>query len=191
MLLRAAVLLPAALITGLAAAALSPRQTSEEEPCAQLASLYNGTHRLYPPELTLQCLRSVPLAKEDNAAQLAGLKQFVQFQSDLEYLRERPGGIFPSVDLLQSLDDLADRLENDEYSNEYDFQLDIYRLFQSAHDGHLSYLPDIVGVFAFMRPDDSESPDFSITTGELNNTFALVSVSSEKLVTKAEPRRLM
>ncbi|GAB7358219.1 hypothetical protein MBLNU230_g0371t1 [Neophaeotheca triangularis] len=191
MLLRAAVLLPAALITGLATAALSPRQTSEEEPCAQLASLYNGTHRLYPPELTLQCLRSVPLAKEDNAAQLAGLKQFVQFQSDLEYLRERPGGIFPSVDLLQSLDDLADRLENDEYSNEYDFQLDIYRLFQSAHDGHLSYLPDIVGVFAFMRPDDSESPDFSITTGDLNNTTALVSVSSEKLVTRAQPRRLI
>jgi hypothetical protein len=37
------------------------------------------------------------------------------------------------------------------YSNEYDYQLDIFKLISAAYDGHFAYTPDIVGVFFFLR----------------------------------------
>lgn len=171
-LLRVAAVLPAT-ISVVVETSLSARQTSEE-PCAQLSQAASSSSQL-PADLTLQCLRSVPLAKKENAAQLAGLKTFAQFQSDLEYLRDRSQGFHPGVDILQSLDDLADDLENDEYDNEYDFQLDVYNLFDSAYDGHLVYMPDIIGVFAFARPG-TEDGRFNATTGQLEDDFPLFSV---------------
>ncbi|KAI7568718.1 glycoside hydrolase family 125 protein [Hortaea werneckii] len=128
-------------------------------------------------DLTLSCLRSVPLFKDEDALQLAGLKVFLEFQSDLDYYGEQmpPGWIYPAVNLTGSLEELTQKLEDDFYDNEYDFQLDLYKVVSSAYDGHLVYLPDIVGVFQYLRVKDGvdRSSTRSIQSEDL---FSLMSV---------------
>lgn len=162
------------------ASSLNPRQSGQSsEPCAELSDLAQDNAKFLPADLTLSCLQSVPLAKDEDALQLAGLKVFLEFQSDLDYYGEQmpPGWIYPAVNLTSSLEELTQKLEDDYYDNEYDFQLDLYKLISSAYDGHLVYIPDIVGVFQFLRVKsiaDSSSND-SIQAG---NLFSLMSVST-------------
>lgn len=161
------------------ASSLNPRQSGQSpEPCAELSDLAQDDAKFLPADLALSCLRSVPLVKDEDALQLAGLKVFLEFQSDLGYYGEQmpSGWIYPAVNLTSSLEELTQKLEDDYYDNEYDFQLDLYKLFSSAYDGHLVYVPDIVGVFQFLRVKsiaDSSSND-SIQAG---NLFSLMSVS--------------
>lgn len=125
-----------------------------QEPCAELSDAQTGSLGFVPAELAIACLRSVPLQPTDRLQmQIAGLRQFVEFQSDLDYLEsdDFPARLYPSVDLLGGLDTLDERLDNGFYGNEYDFQLDVSRLFSSAYDGHTAYVADIVDVFEFQR----------------------------------------
>jgi len=57
----------------------------------------------------------------------------------------------PAVDILGSLEQIGTDLDNGKYTNEYDFQLDIYNVINSAYDGHFSYWPDITQVMGFGR----------------------------------------
>lgn len=117
----------------------------------------------------LDCLRSVPIHIDDGRTQLAGLRVLLEYQSDLAYLRtSQAARLYPDVDLLAGLDDIEQRLDIDFYLSEYDFQLDISRLFASAYDGHLVYVPDIVDVFHFFRR-------------EAGQVFPLVSISKDSL----------
>lgn len=142
-------------------------------PCSQLSALSTNNATFFPADLALSCLRSVPLAKQDDILQLKGLRTFLEFQSDLEYLADPTiGRIYPGVDLLAGLDKLTSMLQDDIYDNEYDFQLDIFKLFSSAYDGHLSYTPDIVDVFAFARLQNEKLNDEGIPA-----YFSLISVS--------------
>lgn len=134
-----------------------------QEPCAELN---NGP---ISAERALACLRSVPLQPTDKLSmQLSGLRTFVQFQSDLDYLSSEdfPARLYPSVDILNGLNTLESRLNDGFYGNEYDFQLDISRLFASGYDGHLAYVADIVEVFEFRRV-------------ESGSAYRLVSVSED------------
>ncbi|KAG9954775.1 hypothetical protein KCU85_g16, partial [Aureobasidium melanogenum] len=136
---------------------------SGSSPCSQLSALSTNNATFFPADLALSCLRSVPLAKQDDILQLKGLRTFLEFQSDLEYLADPTiGRIYPGVDLLAGLDKLTSMLQDDIYDNEYDFQLDIFKLFSSAYDGHLSYTPDIVDVFAFARLQNEKLNDEGI-----------------------------
>ena len=168
------------LLLGISAAfLLDPRQSEEvQEPCAELSNLAQDSNAFLPADLTLSCLRSVPLFKNEDALQLAGLKVFLEFQSDLDYYGEQmpPGWIYPAVNLTNGLEELTQKLEDDFYDNEYDFQLDLYKLVSSAYDGHLVYIPDIVGVFQYLRVKDGVDrlSNRSLQSGDL---FSLMSVS--------------
>ncbi|KAI7156281.1 hypothetical protein KC316_g18461, partial [Hortaea werneckii] len=119
------------------ASSLNPRQPGQSsEPCAELSDLAQNA-KFLPADLTLSCLRSVPLVKDEDALQLAGLKVYLEFQSNLDYYGEQmpPGWIYPAVNLTSSLEELTQKLEDDYYDNEYDFQLDLYKLISSAYDG--------------------------------------------------------
>ncbi|KAG9512429.1 hypothetical protein KCV07_g9477, partial [Aureobasidium melanogenum] len=151
-------------------------QDTTRAPCSQLSALSTNNATFFPANLALSCLRSVPLAKEDGLLQLKGLRTFSEFQSDLEYLADpTTGRIYPGVDLLAGLDKLTSMLQDDIYDNEYDFQLDIFKLFSSAYDGHLSYTPDIVDVFAFARLHNEELNDEGIPA-----YFSLISVVADE-----------
>ncbi|KAK3716553.1 hypothetical protein LTR37_006449 [Vermiconidia calcicola] len=71
-------------------------------------------------------------------------------QKSLEHYR----AMRATVDLEGGLDEIANTLQDGGYSNEYDLQLDIYKLMVSAHDGHLNFNPDIKSVFYFMRENN-------------------------------------
>ncbi|KAF2717178.1 hypothetical protein K431DRAFT_204161, partial [Polychaeton citri CBS 116435] len=102
--------------------------------------------------VAVACLRSVPLARQSDKLQVRGIKSWLQFQSTLAYLKDPPPGhLYPAVDIMAALDDVEDKLDGDYYSNEYDVQLDIFRIVSSGYDGHLVYIPDIMRVFTFVR----------------------------------------
>lgn len=136
------------------------------EPCAELSR--NRTSAVYVnAELALACLRSVPLQPPERLRmQLAGLRTFVQFQSDLEYLNSSdfPARLYPSVDILGGLHSLERRLNGSYYDNEYDFQLDISRLIASAYDSHFQYFADIANVFHFQRGAPEPYPLVSVSS---------------------------
>jgi hypothetical protein len=68
------------------------------------------------------------------------VKQYVQFQSTLEFLKNPPEGyVSDAVDLMGGLDDIKTKVGKGEYSNEYDFETDISILMTKAHDGHLAF----------------------------------------------------
>lgn len=71
---------------------------------------------------------------------ITSLKQMLEFQSTLSYLKSPPEG-YPNdgVDLMAGLDDIDSKVTNGDYDNEYDFENDIAALLVKAHDGHLSF----------------------------------------------------
>ncbi|KJX95940.1 peptidase s41 family protein [Zymoseptoria brevis] len=160
-------LLTLALASLVAATPPTLHARQDSSPCAQLSSAYDD---FVSADLALACLRSVPLrSTEILQSQLAGLRTFIEFQSDLNYLNANDiaARLYPPIDLLGGLTTLEGRLnDTDFYDNEYDFQLDVARLFASAYDGHLVYIPDIVGVFGFRRAQNGVP-------------FNLISVSSD------------
>ena len=122
----------------------------------------------------MNCLRSAPLDKTGDALQLNGLKYMVEFQSDLSYLKDPPPGyLYPPVDILGRLDELSVRLQSDFYTNEYDFQVDIFKLVNAAYDGHFVYAPDITLIFSYVRLNSS-----NFVNG-LPDLFQLYSVSPD------------
>ncbi|PPJ55114.1 hypothetical protein CBER1_01536 [Cercospora berteroae] len=153
-------------LTPVTSTTISGKNTKRQEsPCAQLSTTLQD--RTVPAQIALSCLRTVPLQNEANVDQLDGLRMFLESESDLLYLNSsQPARLYPDVDLLAGLDTLQQRLGEDYYSNEFDFQADIARLFASAYNGHLVYVPDIVGVFSLAHVLDDQ-------------LFSLVSVSSD------------
>lgn len=78
--------------------------SSNARACAQIANLQAYGHNIFPADTALACLKSVPLDKDGNALQLAGLKNFFRFQSTLAYLKDPPAGyLYPPVDLMLAL----------------------------------------------------------------------------------------
>lgn len=72
----------------------------------------------------------------------------------IRYLKNPPAGYpEPAIDVVAQLDNITAKLQNAEYNNEYEVQLDIATTFTRAHDGHFYFLPDILGVIAFSRDE--------------------------------------
>lgn len=97
-------------------------------------------------------MQSVPYNRTLGVAQIAWIQNFLQFQSTLAYLKEPPSTYgLPAVDLMGGLNSISMSIALGRYSNEYDIEVDIYNLNNSAHDGHLWYLPALVGFFRYNR----------------------------------------
>lgn len=91
-------------------------------------------------QLAYACLKSVPIDAEAANFTVSSIKQMVEFQSTLTYLKDPPTG-WPNepVDILAGLDDIASKVNDGTYTNEFDFENDIAALFIKAHDGHLNF----------------------------------------------------
>ena len=104
-----------------------------------------------PSEL-YACLQDVPISPTLGVAQIAWIQKFLQFQSTLAYLKNPPPTYQPpAVDLVGGLNNITRGLTAGMYRNEYDLELDIYNLIASANDGHLNYIPYLVGSFPYVR----------------------------------------
>jgi hypothetical protein len=111
--------------------------------CAQLADVVQKSKLQVlsvQAELALACLKSVPIAKGNASSTVDSLKQMVEFQSTLSYLKQPPKG-WPNepVDIMAGLGDIKSKVNDGGYTNEYDFENDIASLFVKAHDGHLTF----------------------------------------------------
>lgn len=118
-----------------------PIQT--DRACAQISRNVQGTRLTFPSvpaELALACLKSVPISQTAASDTITALKQMIEFQSTLSYLKSPPKG-YPNeaVDVMAGLDNIKSKVSNGEYSNEFDFETDIASLLVKAHDGHLNF----------------------------------------------------
>lgn len=94
----------------------------------------------------------MPIVPDLAVKQIEWMQGFIQFQSTLAWLKNPPAGYdLPPVDLVGGLDQIAKKAASGVYHGEYDFELDIYNLVTSAGDGHFTYLPFLIGKFAFFR----------------------------------------
>ena len=148
------------------------------EPCAivssALAALPSTARRVVPAELGFQCLQSVPLDKEGNLLLIEELKLYLQWQSNLAYIKNPPIDYSEEpVDILGELDIMAVGLNAGRFDNEYEFHLDLMDLFNRGYDNHLAWQPDILaGVMQFQRTPGTELVSISADGIQLPEIFA-------------------
>jgi hypothetical protein len=161
----------------------NPRPTAPStpglaEPCAVVSSavmaLPSGSRKVVPAELAVQCLQSVPLDKDGNIKLIDDLKVYLQWQSNLAFLKNPPPEYTEQpVDLIGEMESMQRQLSAGGYSNEYDFQLDLNQLFNRAYDNHLTWQPDILaGVMQFQRPAGTELVSVSSDGNKLPEVYA-------------------
>ena len=104
------------------------------------------------PSDVYACGQDVPINETLAISQISWIKEFIQFQSTLAYLKNPPTGyLLPPVDLVGGLDAIAKNTAAGHYENEYDFEIDMWSLINSAADGHLSFIPYLMGAFQYSR----------------------------------------
>ena len=93
------------------------------EPCAEIAQAAKKGDTKFNADIAIKCLRSVPVDTQGDLSQIEGFKTMVQFQSDLNYLKNpHPGFIYPGVDVLVTLDQIMSENKDGKYTNEYELQ---------------------------------------------------------------------
>ncbi|QIW99833.1 hypothetical protein AMS68_005351 [Peltaster fructicola] len=160
------------------------------EPCALVAAQASAPNpRPYrvDAKTALACLKSVPLDTKRNPDLLKALRATVKFQSTLAYLKNPPpGALYPAVDLLGGIDDVASKLKSGYFQNEFDFQYELYGLSKSAHDFHFNLYVDITQIFRWRRSESliSVSKD-SLSLPEIYALTDLAALNGSRSYTPA------
>ncbi|KAL9115960.1 MAG: hypothetical protein Q9227_000328 [Pyrenula ochraceoflavens] len=141
-----------------------PRDVSNGTACAAVSSTVasltaaspSATPTI-PAQLAYDCITSVPLNVSAATQLIDSLPAYIQWQTTLSYLKDPPAEyaekIQPAVDVYGTLQQIRDNVTSGAFENEYQFGFALYRLFQSTHDGHLVYVPDVVSsIFTWGRP---------------------------------------
>lgn len=153
-------------------------------------------------QLAYDCLNSVPLGATEATDLVNSLLPYVEWQSgevdarfenlfeslqdsDISYLKNPPEGYQePAVDLWVRFDDILENIKSGKYANEYEFQVELYKTFNEAHDGHFRFAPDLLSkAVGFRRPtqlvsvsrDGTELPKIYIRGELLTNVIATIS----------------
>ncbi|TEA14817.1 Peptidase S41 family protein ustP [Colletotrichum sidae] len=130
---------------------------SGDNACGQIQPLVNqalaanpkATPKV-PAQLAYDCLQSVPNKPGPAKDLIKSLKAYVQWQSTLAWLKDPPASyMFEPTDILGGLDKIGQKAEAGGYKSEYDFQLAIFQLIASAHDGHFAFRGDVFKGFSF------------------------------------------
>jgi hypothetical protein len=142
---------------------LEARQGSDTSaaPCAQVSAFMYGNgsstvNTQIPAGLASACIESVPFNATSGKILVNAIRPYLDWQSTLTQLKNPPAEyvekVQKPVDILAGFDEILSRIDAGSFKNEYDFGWSLYTLIQSAHDGHFSYVPDIVGgIFAWGR----------------------------------------
>jgi hypothetical protein len=128
-----------ALTTAESTNATSPSTTAGQEPCAvissAIAALPSGARPIVPAELGVRCLQSVPIDRDGDMRLIDDMKLLVKWQSNLAYLKNPPPEYNEKpVDIMGELDNMKSQLSSGGFATEYDFQMQMMRLFDSAYD---------------------------------------------------------
>ncbi|KAE8376749.1 hypothetical protein BDV26DRAFT_264909 [Aspergillus bertholletiae] len=120
--------------------------------CAQISSRASRTLAASPSAtpvvdgaLALACLKSVPLGKTEALKLMDSILPYVEWQSDTSYIKDPPSEYLePAVDIWAELQKVSDKIKSDAYAGEYEFQADLFKAFNLAHDGHFRFFPDLL-----------------------------------------------
>ncbi|KAF4839151.1 Peptidase S41 family protein ustP [Colletotrichum tropicale] len=119
---------------------------------AQLAATATPT---VEAKLAYDCINSAPLNKAAALKFIDELKPYLEWQSDLAFLKDPPADyFFPPHDLFGALEKVRAGIEADQYPNEYSWQQDMFiNVFGPGHDGHLYVYSDILtNAIEWQRP---------------------------------------
>ncbi|KAK8079543.1 hypothetical protein PG997_007361 [Apiospora hydei] len=128
------------------AASISPEiepraQQQSGDACTTLSQVIQshavkGKDLLVEGQLVHDCLTALPFKSQLTGQFLTELRKYVQFQSTLEALKAPPKSyLSPAIDILGGLDTIAKTT----YQSQYDFDMALTSLFNSANDGHLDF----------------------------------------------------
>ncbi|KAJ5622547.1 Interphotoreceptor retinol-binding [Penicillium herquei] len=148
-----AILLTQALLLAVGDASKNARDV---EPCAQITQMTSDstnqdqTTTSVPYELAYQCLMSMPFDKELASIFLNQVRKILEFQSTIDILKQPPSGYkMPATDILGGIDSIIDNVNNNSYSSQFEMDLDISNVINSAHDGHLAFTLCSQSIFNF------------------------------------------
>ncbi|XP_014555933.1 hypothetical protein COCVIDRAFT_100919 [Bipolaris victoriae FI3] len=152
------------------------RQEDTENPeasaCGYIIDNVNEGYAYHYASDAYLCLTSVPFNPAVATRFITYINDTVQFQSTLAYLREPPAGYQqPAVDILSGLIQIQNNITAEVYKNQYEFEVDVQHLLDSAHDGHLYLRGGIMAAFSFLAPysitaaspDDASLPKLYLT----------------------------
>ncbi|KAF4857122.1 Peptidase S41 family protein ustP [Colletotrichum siamense] len=128
------------------------------EPCEVVsrswASAFRGASPTVPAKVAYDCLKSVPLHKDAAIELVDSIRPYLEWQSDLAFLKSPPADYEPGpFDVVSHLEKVRANLEADKYDGELAFQEDLFALTAKARDGHFQFMPDaLTGVFEYVRP---------------------------------------
>ncbi|KAK0381097.1 peptidase S41 family protein [Colletotrichum limetticola] len=117
-----------------------------------LSSRPSATAAAIKPSIAYECLKSIPVDKQNDLDLLNYIEPYINFQSTLEPLANPPQGyLVPGVDVIGGLGQIRARVMKDKYKSQIEFALDIKRLveFTQASDGHFNYNPALLNLFTF------------------------------------------
>ncbi|KAF1954422.1 hypothetical protein CC80DRAFT_517619 [Byssothecium circinans] len=148
-----------------AARQIRPRDgnnTVDQNPCGAIIDEVNAGISYFPAISAFDCLTSVPFHAGVAYRFINYINTTIQFQSTLAYLKNPPKGYQQTpTDILGGLQTIKDNVTAGYYRSQYDFEVSLQALIQSAHDAHLSHTSGILSVFTFQAPFEisSVSPD--------------------------------
>ncbi|KAF2656706.1 hypothetical protein K491DRAFT_596330 [Lophiostoma macrostomum CBS 122681] len=142
---------------------LQARQNASS-PCAQVSAAIAAQNPqpgvsspTVPAQLAYDCITSVPLNKSAASDLIDNIVPYIRWQSTTTFLKDPPEEyeekIQPAIDVWGGLEEIQSKVENESYTNEFEFGFNLYELLQQTHDGHFVYVPDVVGsIFNWARP---------------------------------------
>ncbi|KAL1602739.1 hypothetical protein SLS60_006160 [Paraconiothyrium brasiliense] len=163
------------------------------EPCAAVSSAVkavpSGNRKVIPAELAVKCLQSVPLDQKGNMQLIDDLKLYLEWQSNIAFLKNPPADYTEQpLDLMREMDSMKKQLAANGFNSEYDFQSELNKLFTRAYDNHLAWQPDILaGVMQFQRPAGTELVSVSSDGSQLPEIYAYRDLELAKNNTSFEP----
>ncbi|TGJ79627.1 hypothetical protein E0Z10_g9124, partial [Xylaria hypoxylon] len=111
-----------------------------------------SSEKIIDGQAAQDCLLSLPFVAKTAGQFLIEIRKYIQFQSSLEALKNPPDTyLSPAVDILGGLD----KIGNNSYTNQYQFDFDIRSLVRSATDGHFVIFPCSLSPFSFFRQETS------------------------------------
>ncbi|KAJ6151274.1 Peptidase S41 family protein [Penicillium chermesinum] len=114
----------------IAASVAAGNSTRDVEACAQISQLVadanqSKTTASVPKDLAYQCLMSIPF-ESDRAT--------IFFDSN-----PPPDYLMPATDILGGVDSILEKVNQKAYSSQFEMELDLSHLIDSAHDSHLVF----------------------------------------------------
>ncbi|OAP62782.1 hypothetical protein AYL99_02009 [Fonsecaea erecta] len=125
---------------------------------ANFEAYYNGDLLafLLDPEVAYECLSSIPVIQEHAEALVASLRGYLEMQSTLDYLSApTTGWLFPPVDIVHVLSQIWTKLVNNQYSSEYDLQVDLHTMTLLGKDDHFITKGPLLNALTFERRPDA------------------------------------